>query len=114
MQYLSYLPCPEETQGTFSTSCYVVSHKHIPDGEEEIKRGMPVFAKDGRIGHVDEVVVDPVNDHITHMILREGHLWGAKEVVIGIEQISSIEEDRIYLKATKADVSQFPVIPVQH
>ena len=96
----------------YSTETYAVKHEHIPDGDLEIKRGMPVFAKDGHIGRIDDVVVDPVNGHITHIVLREGHLWGAKEVVIGIEHVKSVEDDGIYLKSTKAQVSQFQSSPV--
>lgn len=89
------------------TETYAVKHEAIPNGELEIKRGMAVFAKDGRVGRIDDVVVDPVNDHITHIILREGHLWGAKEVVIETAHVKSVEEGGIYLKSTKAQVSQF-------
>ena len=30
---------------------------------------------------VDELLVDPENEHITHLVMREGHLWGQKDVV---------------------------------
>ncbi|MBN2116364.1 MAG: PRC-barrel domain-containing protein [Anaerolineales bacterium] len=96
----------------YGPETYAVKHEHIPNGDLKIKRGTPVFAKDGHIGHVDDVGVDPVNDHITHIVLREGHLWGAKEVVIGIEHVKSVEDDGIYLKSTKAQVSQFQSSPV--
>ncbi len=89
---------------------FAVQHEKIPSGEKAITRGMAVFAKDGRLGHVDEVLVDPANEHITHLVVREGHLWGAKEVIVGIDRVKSVEDDGIYLKGTKAQVSEFPVI----
>jgi sporulation protein YlmC with PRC-barrel domain len=101
-----------ETKLRYAPETHTVKHELIPNGEEEIRRGMAIFAKDGRIGHVDDVGVDPVNDHITHIVLREGHLWGAKEMVIGIEHVKSVEDDGIYLKSTKAQISQFQSSPV--
>jgi sporulation protein YlmC with PRC-barrel domain len=94
----------------YDTEAYAIKHEHIPDDELEIKRGMAVFAKDGHVGHIDDVVVDPVNGHITHIVLHEGHLWSAKEVVVGIAHVKSVEDDGIYLKSTKAQVSEFPTI----
>lgn len=85
---------------------YPVRHENIPSGEQEIRHGMAVFAKDGRVGRVDDVVVDPVNGHITAIILREGHLWGTKEVTVAASHIKSIEADGIYLKMTKDESAQ--------
>jgi sporulation protein YlmC with PRC-barrel domain len=79
----------------YSPETYIVKHEHIPDGELEIKHGMAVFAQDGLVGHIDDVVVDSVSDHITHIILREGHLWGAKDVVVARNYIKSIEDDGV-------------------
>jgi len=93
-----------------TTETYAVKHEHIPDGELEIKRGMAVFARDGQVGHIDDVVVDPVNGNITGIIMREGHLWGAREVVVGIGHVKSIEYDGVYLKSTKTQVSAYPMV----
>jgi uncharacterized protein YrrD len=90
-----------EVQVRYVPKTFVVKHDHIPDGEAEIKRGMAVFARDGRVGQVRDVVVNPVNNQITHIIIREGHLWDAKEVVVGVEHIKAIEDDGIHLKTTK-------------
>jgi sporulation protein YlmC with PRC-barrel domain len=100
----------DEMRLRYVPETYTVRHEQIPNGEEVIKRGMAVFAKDGRIGHIDEVLVDPANGHITHLVLRKGHLWGAKEVIVGIAHVKSVEDDGIYLKSTKAQASEFPTI----
>ncbi len=71
---------------------------------------MAVFARDGQVGHIDDVVVDPVNGNITGIIMREGHLWGAREVVVGIGHVKSIEYDGVYLKSTKTQVSAYPMV----
>jgi sporulation protein YlmC with PRC-barrel domain len=89
-----------------SPEMYPVEHENIPSGEQEIRHGLSVFARDGRVGRVDDVVIDPANGHITAVILREGHLWGAKEVTVAASHIKSIEDDGIYLKMTKDEVAQ--------
>ena len=91
----------------YDNETYTVKHDDIPLGEMEIKRGMAVFAEDGRVGHVDDVVVDRADDQVTQIVLRQGHLWGAKEVVIDIALVKSVQEDGIYLKVTKAQVARF-------
>ena len=101
-----------ETESRLVPTTFAVKDEDIPDGDLEIKRGMAVFAKDGRVGRVDDVVVDPINDCITHIVLREGHLWGAKEIVVGVEHIKSIEDDGVYLKSTKAQVPRLQSSPV--
>ena len=52
----------------------------IPPGEVDIRRGDPVHATDGSIGAVQGLVIDAADDHVTHVLLREGHIWGRKQV----------------------------------
>ena len=91
---------------------YAVKLEHIPVGELAFTRGTPVFAKDGRIGRIDEFVVNPDDYHITHIVLREGHLWGHKDVVIGIEHIKNFDGQGLYLKMTRDQVAALPAIPL--
>jgi hypothetical protein len=56
----------------------------VPLGEVEIRRGDLVHARDGSIGAVDGLVIDPADHHVTHVLLQEGHLWGRKQVAIPI------------------------------
>jgi sporulation protein YlmC with PRC-barrel domain len=87
-----------------------VRHKHVPPDELSVTRGDPVEAKDGHIGRVDEFLVDPANGQITHLVLREGHLWGQKDVTIPVSEIDHIEEDTVYLKLDKHGVGELPSI----
>jgi hypothetical protein len=90
-------------------------HLHIPAGELAIRRGATVQATDGMVGHVDEFVIDPANSHITHLVLREGHIWGQKDVVIPLEQIDHIDdqEGTVYLKLDRHGVEVLPAIPIK-
>lgn len=85
---------------------YPVKHENISSGKQEIRHGMSVFARDGRIGWVDDIVIDPANEQITAIILRKGHLWGTREVTVATSHIKSIENEGIYLKMTKDEVTR--------
>jgi sporulation protein YlmC with PRC-barrel domain len=65
------------------------------------------------VGKVDEFLVNPENSHITHLILRRGHLWGKRDVSVPLDQIDSIDDDVVYLKLDKAAVGELPAIPVK-
>jgi sporulation protein YlmC with PRC-barrel domain len=89
-----------------------LEHKHIPAGEVAIHRGTPVMATDGQVGKVDEFVVNPENDTITHLVLREGHLWGKKDITIPLSEIDKIADDAVYLKLDKKALAGLPTISI--
>jgi sporulation protein YlmC with PRC-barrel domain len=89
-----------------------IEHEQIPHNELAIHRGTPVIARDGRVGKVDEFLVEPKNGHITHLVLREGHLWGKKDVSIPVSQIDRIEKDDVYLKIDKQAVQGLPTLDI--
>ena len=94
-------------------SFITVEKECIPADELEIRRGAAVEAKDGRVGHVDEFLINPSNDRITHLIMREGHLWGQKDVTIPVSQIDHYKDGTVYLKLKKQAIEKLPAIPVK-
>lgn len=90
-----------------------VEHERVPPGELAVRRGSHVRATDGDVGRVDEFLVDRETEHITHLVLREGHLWGQKDVLIPVSEIGRIDEDRVHLTLSKEEVANLPTIPVQ-
>jgi sporulation protein YlmC with PRC-barrel domain len=91
---------------------FPVDRKTTPAGELALLRGAQVEATDGHVGRVDELLVDPEDDRITHLVLREGHLWGKKDVTIPVSEIDSIEEDIVHLKIDKRTIGSLPAKPV--
>lgn len=87
-------------------------YEHIPPGDLAVHRGAYVEATDGRVGKVDEFLVDPANGHITHLVLREGHLWGQRDIAIPISEIEHISEDVVYLKLDKQGIAALPAISI--
>jgi hypothetical protein len=90
-----------------------VTYDAVPVGEVEVRRGDRVHATDGEIGHVEGLVVDPRNHHVTHVLLQEGHLWGRKEVAIPIGAVTGAE-DGIRLNLSKDDVRDLPPVDIDH
>ncbi len=73
----------------------------IPDGELAVRKGVQVEATDGAIGRVDEFVIDPVTDRITHLVVRTRHLWNQQDVTVPVSVIDRIEADVVRLKLDK-------------
>ena len=85
----------------------VVTSDNVPEGESEVARDERVHAVDGEIGHLKGFAVDPADHRVTHVLLREGHLWGQKEVAIPVSAVASVD-DGIWLKLTKKQVEALP------
>ena len=103
--YLPYVASDETVQ-------VPMEHKQIPVGELTAQRGTRVEATDGYIGHVDEFVVNPENGHITHLVMREGHLWGKKDVIIPVSAMGDTREDTVFLTLDKHQVESLPTFPL--
>jgi len=89
-----------------------VEHEAIPAGELAVRRGTRVEATDGHVGQVDEFLINPADERITHLVLREGHLWGQRDVTIPVSEIDHIVEDAVYLKLDKRSVEVLPAIRI--
>jgi hypothetical protein len=109
MHAISYMFWPFMTP---ESDGITLENEHIPANELAIRRGSNVEATDGRVGRVDEFLVNPENDTITHIVLREGHLWGQKNITIPLSQIDHIEENTVWLKLDKQNIEALPAIPI--
>jgi sporulation protein YlmC with PRC-barrel domain len=79
----------------------------LPAGEVAVRKGDAVHAKDGYIGEVEGVVIDPASDLVTHVLLQEGHLWGRKEVAIPIGAANRVGNE-IRVDLTKNEIEALP------
>ena len=77
-------------------------------GEEEIPRGEHVHATDGDIGQVEGVTVDSGTGRVTSVLLREGHLWGRRAVLIPREAVAEVDADGFHLTITRQQVRDLP------
>lgn len=85
----------------------------IPPGELAVRRGARVHATDGRIGQVDEFMVDPESGYITHLCMRKGHPWGERTICIPMTAIAEFSERTVRLKIDKKAVAALPSVPVK-
>jgi sporulation protein YlmC with PRC-barrel domain len=92
----------------------MIKNEHIPVNELAVRRGAGVEATDGHVGRVDEFLINPIDNTISHLVLREGHFWGQKDVTIPVSQIDRIEADTVWLKLDKHSIEALPAIPVHH
>jgi sporulation protein YlmC with PRC-barrel domain len=88
-----------------------VTYDTVPEGEVEVRRGEPVYATDGPIGHVHGLVIDAASRRVSHVLLAEGHLWGRKEVAIPIAAVADVR-DGIKLQISKKEVADLPPVDI--
>jgi sporulation protein YlmC with PRC-barrel domain len=85
----------------------------IPPGDLAVHRGARVQATDGRVGQIDEFLVDPDSGYITHLCLREGRRRGDKAACIPVSEIAEIKEKVVYLKVDKKTVGSMACVPAK-
>jgi hypothetical protein len=81
----------------------------VPPGEVEMSGGDAVHAQDGWIGEVQGLVIDPVDHHVTHLILKEGHVWGHKQVAIPIGATNRVAGE-IRVDLTMDEIEALPPV----
>lgn len=90
-----------------------VQEEEVPQGELALYSGMTIQASDGKVGKLDELVLDPKSGEITHLQMREGHLWGKKDVAVPLADVDVTGGDTVYLKIDKEAVKALPAVPVK-
>jgi hypothetical protein len=86
--------------------------KQVPPGERVVRRGTRVEATDGYVGHIDEFVINLANGYITHLVVREGHLWGKKDIIVPLAAMGDTRDKTVYLMLTKHQVEFLPTFVV--
>ena len=95
------------------TRTYAEQVELIPRGELALRRGMGVEATDGHVGRIDEFVVEPESGRIGHLVMRQGHVFGERDVFVPVSDIKTLEGDRVLLNLNKHEVEGLVRIPVR-
>lgn len=91
----------------------LAEHERIPKGEVTFRRGDEVFSSDfERVGHIDEFLVDPTDGHVTHVVLREGHVLRHDDDVVVPVAGARFDEGRVIVGLDMAALRDLPRIPV--
>ena len=85
-------------------------HEHVPTDELMIHRNTEVFATDGKVGFLDDLIIDPEQHKITDLAVRIDSFWGYEDVDIPSTQIEKIKPDSVYLKVDSSMVKSLPAI----
>ncbi len=84
----------------------------IPIGKVEIRRDSIVSSIDSNeIGHVDGFVCDQ-EGHVTHLVLKEGHVLGQRDVVIPIGQVERLQNGHVKVALTSEQIADLPGVSV--
>jgi uncharacterized protein YrrD len=102
---VEYTPeTPDTFMGNVARRGFELDQSGVAENAAAFKGGERVEATDGAVGKVDEVIVDPSTSGITHIVLREGHMWSKRHITIPIEQVDYAAREVVYLKVDKAEM----------
>jgi len=82
-------------------------------GVLSVRQGAWVEACDRYAGLVDEFLMDPRTHLVTHVVLREVHLWGNRRIVVPVSEISRLEENYIRLKLVIDNIQGLGSVPTE-
>ena len=83
-------------------------------GEDEVSRGQHAHAKDGDIGHIQGIAVDSATARVTFVLLRTGHLWNRKAVLVPRSAVSAVGADGFHLDITTQQVHDLADADLHH
>jgi hypothetical protein len=98
----SYLPYPQIIPQ--ERMLVGMEFERVPKGKQAVHRGADVYATDGRVGKADQFLVDPSDNRVTHLVLREGHLWNERDVRLPVSAIDRVEREAVRLTLDKQAV----------
>ncbi len=73
-----------------------------------LELGSPVDCTDGSFGKLADVVVDPVQNRVTHLVVEPPHRHGEARLLPA--ELASAGDDRITLRATLEEVRRMPEV----
>ena len=79
--------------------------EHIPEGDIDIEPGTEVWAADGKVGSVQDVLVDSQTRRVTGFVIEKGLLFKT-DIPVTRDQVAEIGTDRITLKLSKAELER--------
>jgi sporulation protein YlmC with PRC-barrel domain len=91
----------------------LADHERVPLGEVTLRRGDEVTSSDGVVlGHVDELLIDPTDGQVTHVVLREGHILRRDDDVVVPVAGATFTEGSVHLGLDLETVHALERIPV--
>ncbi len=79
-----------------------------PTGKVVVRRGDRVEADGHEVGHIDEFVIESLTGELTHVVVRTGHLWERKVVLVPIEDVAHVAQGVVHLRLSKPQIDALP------
>ncbi len=98
----------EQANLPLAPSGWTVEHPATPEGYVALAGHEPVLATDGAVGRVDGVLADRHTGRVTHLLLRQGHLWSAREIQVPAGMVAAYADGQVRLAVDKATVGALP------
>lgn len=89
-------------------SGWTVERPTTPEGAVALVGHEAVLATDGKVGRVDGVLADRASGRVTHLVLREGHLFGHREVQVPAAMVARYADATVHLNVDKAAIAALP------
>jgi uncharacterized membrane protein len=90
-----------------------VQQEMTPQGMVAVRQGDRVEASDGLVGKVDQLLIDEDNGEITHFVLREGHAWGDRDVILPVSVVNAVRKGTVYLSLDRETIAAMLAIPAR-
>lgn len=76
-------------------------------GGRPLEAGQRVFCRDGEVGPLDLVLLDPATWRATHFVVRSGELVG-RDLIVPVEWVREIGRDRIFVDVGREQLERLP------
>jgi uncharacterized protein YrrD len=88
---------------------YVIrTTQNIPDGTVALEEGARVESADNKlVGTIEQLIVEPENNHVTHMVISAGLLFKERKL-IPVNWISTIGEKEVRLSVNAGTLEKVP------
>ena len=97
-----YTPYPAMPVYTVKTT------QNIPEGTIALEEGARVVSKDDRhIGNIEQLIVEPQDNRVTHMVVSEGFLFKERKL-IPVLWIADISESEVHLSVGSGTLERLP------
>jgi hypothetical protein len=81
-------------------------------GEAEVSHSQHVHATDGDVGHIQGIAVDTATGLVASVLLRTGHLWNRKAVLIPRSAVAEVDANGFHLNITAKQVHDLPAADI--
>jgi uncharacterized protein YrrD len=80
----------------------------LPEGTVALMKGAKVLSREEKhVGDIEELIVEPEDDRVTHFVIREGLLFKERKLV-PVTWIAKIEEKEIHLSVNSGTLERLP------